>query len=178
MPIPWTCPAFSVGLWAHCPPLPTQTACAISGPLSARDAASMRELGRSDKYGAGRLETKAARRGVPTRLMRSPPQQLDNAAYAQGMRPTIGCRGWKDYTLEWVEHEAASARRARMAEHSCGDASSCTERWCHAGWPPGRPAGQVVGGAAERDWEIPMPADPHRDAPDAIQGYVALIGAI
>ena len=50
------CPAFSVGIWTYCPTFPTTTAFAVSGGVPRGDAESIRELGRSNGYGAGRLK--------------------------------------------------------------------------------------------------------------------------
>jgi putative transposase len=53
---PGPCPAVPVGIWTHCPTLPTTTAFALSVGVPRGDAESIRELGRDNRYKAGCLQ--------------------------------------------------------------------------------------------------------------------------
>src|SRR5262249_14822915 len=63
-----TCPTLCGGVWPHRPPLPAATALVVRGGIPHREEKPLRALGRQNGYGAGRVERKEDRRGVPTRL--------------------------------------------------------------------------------------------------------------
>jgi DDE superfamily endonuclease len=56
---PRPCPALSGSVWPHLPTLPTATASAVRIRVPSRDQATIRELGRSDGHGAGRLRAQS-----------------------------------------------------------------------------------------------------------------------
>ena len=65
-----TCPKLCGGVWPHRPTLPAATALVVRGGIPRREEKPLRALGRKNGYGAGRIERKEDRRGVPTRLRR------------------------------------------------------------------------------------------------------------
>jgi hypothetical protein len=67
--IPWAYRAFSVGVWPHRPTLPPQTASAVRVGVPRGDGESLRELGRNNRDGAGRLKAGEGLGEAPTCLM-------------------------------------------------------------------------------------------------------------
>jgi len=64
------CPALVVRVWPHGPPRPPQTASAVHVGVLRGEGASLRELGRKDRDGAGRLKGGEDRGKAPACLMR------------------------------------------------------------------------------------------------------------
>ena len=66
----WACPALVVCVWPHGPPRPPQTASAVRVGVLRGEGASLRELGRKDRDGTGRLKGGEDRGEAPACLMR------------------------------------------------------------------------------------------------------------